>query len=86
MPKLTAIPTATPVRLWPAETAPSAQLMADIRAGIRTLDSLGATDHADYWAQELHDVAGYPIERRWTPGALRLIERDVMQAEIEALA
>jgi hypothetical protein len=83
MPKLTTIPAATPVQLLPVETAPSAQLMADIRAGIRRLDALGATGHADYWVQELHRIDGHPIERRWTAGALRLIERDVIQAELE---
>jgi hypothetical protein len=57
--------------------------MADIRAGIRKLDALGATGHADYWVQELHRIDGHPIERRWTAGALRLIERDVIQAELE---
>jgi|DEB0MinimDraft_6_1074348.scaffolds.fasta_scaffold57921_2 hypothetical protein len=83
MPKLTTIPAATPVQLWPVEKAPSAQLMADIRTGIRRLDALGATGHADYWVQELHRIDGHPIERRWTAGALRLIERDVIQAELE---
>lgn len=82
MPKLTTMPAPT-VHDGRPEASPSAQLMADIRAGIRRLDALGATGHADYWVQELHDVAGYPIERRWTAGALRLIERDVIQAELE---
>jgi hypothetical protein len=83
MPKLTTLPQPTTVTLWPLDHKPSPQLAAAIRAGIRQLDALGADQHADYWCQELHRVDGYPIEHRWTDGTLALIERDVMQAELQ---
>lgn len=83
MPKLTTMPAPT-VHDGRPQAAPSAALMAEIRAGIDRLYRLGFDMFGDYWVQELHRVDGHPIERRWTPGALRLIERDLIQAELEA--
>jgi len=84
MPKLTTLLTPEVVKPWTTDHKPSPQLMADIRAGISNLDRLGATRVADWWSYELHHVSGYPNLKRWTVGALALIERDVMQAELEA--
>jgi len=83
MPKLTTLPQPTPVKLWSRDHKPSPQLAAAIMAGIRQLDALGADQHADYWICDLHRVDGHPIDCRWTDGALALIERDVMQAELQ---
>jgi len=65
--------------VWPeteAEICP--QVASAIRQGIRQLDAIGANQLADYWVQELHQVSGYPIPKRWNSGNLALIERDVM--------
>jgi hypothetical protein len=55
------------------------QIAAAIRAGIDKLDKLGADNFADYWCDELHQVNGYPIKRRWNSLTLAQIEKDVLQ-------
>jgi hypothetical protein len=85
MPKLTAIPAAKPVQLWTVDHKPSAQLMAEIRSTLRALDAAGADQVTDFWVQELHLINGHPNLKRWTDGALYLMQRDLMQAELAAL-
>ena len=85
MPKLTTIPAPEPVLLWSVDHKPSAQLMAEIRSTLNALDAAGAQHVTDYWIQELHLVNGHPNLKRWTAGALYLMQRDLMQAELAAL-
>jgi len=82
MPKLTTIPAAKPVQLWTVDHQPSAQLMAEIRSTLRALDAAGADHVTDFWVQELHLINGHPNLKRWTAGALYLMQRDLMQAEL----
>ena len=79
MPKLTTIPAPEPVLLWSVDHKPSAQLMAEIRSTLNALDAAGAQHVTDYWIQELHLINGRPNLKRWTDGALALIQRDLKQ-------
>ena len=85
MPKLQNIPAAEPVSLWSVDHKPSAQLMAEIRSTLNALDAAGVQQVTDYWIQELHLVNGHPNLKRWTDGALYLMQRDLMQAELANL-
>ena len=85
MPKLSTVPKPEPVALWTVDHKPSAQLAADIRSTLRQLDAAGARHVTDFWVQELHLINGHPNLKRWTDGALYLMQRDLMQAELEGL-
>jgi hypothetical protein len=85
MPKLTAIPAAEPVQLWTVNHEPTPQLMGEIRSTLRALDAAGSDHVTDFWVQELHLVNGQPNLKRWTNGALYLMQRDLMQAQLAGL-
>ena len=85
MPKLSTIPAAEPVVLWTVDHKPSSQLAAEIRSTLKALDAAGAQHITDFWVQELHLINGHPNLKRWTDGALYLMQRDLMQAELAAL-
>ena len=82
MAKLNTAPAAEPFALWTVDHKPSPQLMADIRSTLKALDAAGANQIADYWVQELHLISGHPNLKRWTNGALYLMQRDLMQAQL----
>jgi len=56
--------------------------MAEIRFTLGALDAAGADHVTDIWIQELHLINGHPNLKRWTTGALYLMQRDLMQAEL----
>jgi hypothetical protein len=53
------------------------QIAAAIRAGLAELDNIGASMVVDFWIDELHEVDGYPIERRWHGQTLAKIQNDI---------
>ena len=79
MPKLKTIPAPETVWHLPVDDKPSPQLMAEIRSTLNALDAAGAQHVTDYWIQELHLVSCRPNLKRWTDGALALIQRDLKQ-------
>jgi hypothetical protein len=55
------------------------EIAAAIRAAINELDRIGAQMHADFWIDELFQVNGHPIDRRWHGQTLAKIQSDINQ-------